>query len=69
MDVLLQTIPFPSFADAISTIASIIFAYAVTPAFFAVVSEMRTPQVYTTPMSVCQSFVTVAYVTISMMVY
>ncbi|KAJ9632268.1 hypothetical protein H2203_000672 [Taxawa tesnikishii (nom. ined.)] len=39
----------PSFTEAISAISSLIFAYAGTPGFFAIVSEMRDPAVTTDP--------------------
>lgn len=34
----------PSFTDAVSAISSLIFAYAGTPGFFSIVSEMRDPR-------------------------
>ncbi|KAL1884607.1 hypothetical protein Plec18167_002197 [Paecilomyces lecythidis] len=37
----------PSFTDAMSAIASLIFAYAGTPAFFNIAAEMRDPRNYT----------------------
>lgn len=37
----------PRFADAIASVSSIVFAYADTPAFFSIVSEMReAPPIY-----------------------
>ncbi|KAJ5775215.1 uncharacterized protein N7511_000226 [Penicillium nucicola] len=59
----------PSFAEAVSAISSLIFAYAGTPAFFSVVSEMREPRFYTRSMIICQSAVTAVYLTIGIVVY
>jgi amino acid permease len=59
----------PSFADAISGISSLIFAFSGTPAFFSIISEMRDPLHYTRSMLVCQSVVTITYTTIGIVVY
>lgn len=59
----------PSPADAFSALSTIVFAYAGTPAFFAIVSEMRDTKKYVRSVIVCQSIVTVAYVTIGIVVY
>ncbi|OGE56961.1 hypothetical protein PENARI_c002G02369 [Penicillium arizonense] len=59
----------PTFAEAVSAISSMIFAYAGTPAFFSVVSEMREPRYYTRSMIICQSTVTAIYITIGIVVY
>ncbi|KAJ5317971.1 hypothetical protein N7508_002479 [Penicillium antarcticum] len=59
----------PTFAEAVSAISSMIFAYAGTPAFFSVVSEMREPRYYTRSMIICQSAVTAVYITIGVVVY
>ena len=59
----------PTFADAVSAISSMIFAYAGTPAFFSVVSEMREPRYYTRSMMICQGTVTAIYITIGIVVY
>ncbi|EYB21239.1 hypothetical protein FG05_00136 [Fusarium graminearum] len=45
----------PSFTDAISSIASLIFAYAGTPGFFSIAAEMKNPAHYTRSLIVCQS--------------
>jgi amino acid permease len=59
----------PTFTKAISAISSLVFAYAGTPAFFSIVSEMRDPKEYTKALIVCQSIVTVTYITIGVVVY
>ena len=59
----------PSFTEGISAIASLVFAFAGTPAFFAVVSEMRDPRIYTRSLLVCQAGVTIAYLVIGCVVY
>ncbi|KAG0155718.1 hypothetical protein PDIDSM_2891 [Penicillium digitatum] len=64
-----KIIAHPSFSEAITAVASIVFAYAGTPAFFSIVSEMRDPQYYTRSLVICQSGVTMVYVTIGIVVY
>ncbi|GAD94188.1 amino acid transporter, putative [Paecilomyces variotii No. 5] len=59
----------PNFSDAMSAVSSIVFAYTGTPAFFAIVSEMRDPRNYTRSLLVCQSCVTAIYITIGCVVY
>lgn len=54
----------PSFTAAISALSSLVFAFAGTPAFFAIVSEMRDPTLYTRSMLTCQGVVAGAYITI-----
>lgn len=59
----------PSFAQAASALSSLVFAYAGTPSFFGLVSEMRDPRKYTRALIVCNSVVTCAYVVIGVVVY
>lgn len=59
----------PTFVDAISAVSSLVFAYAGTPAFFSIVSEMKQPQQYTRSLIICQSVVIVTYTTIGVVVY
>ncbi|KAJ5797389.1 amino acid transporter [Penicillium pulvis] len=59
----------PSFTDAITAVSTIVFAYAGTPSFFSIVSEMRDPRLYTRSLLFCQSVVTGVYVFIGCMVY
>jgi amino acid permease len=59
----------PSAADAFAAISSIVFAYAGTPAFFNIVSEMREPRHYTRALIVCQGTMTAVYIAIGCVVY
>ncbi|RAL07363.1 putative amino acid transporter (Mtr) [Aspergillus homomorphus CBS 101889] len=59
----------PSFLEAISAISSLVFAYAGTPGFFAIVAEMREPQHYARSLAICQSVVTATYISIGVVVY
>lgn len=58
-----------SFTDAISAISTIIFAYAGTPAFFSIASEMRDPTHYNRALMLCQSVVTCFYLAIGIVIY
>jgi hypothetical protein len=59
----------PSFTDAISAVSSLVFSYAGTPAFFNIAAEMRDPQHYTRSLVVCQTIVSVVYITVGIVVY
>jgi len=59
----------PTFPEAISAISSLVFAFAGTPAFFGIVSEMRDPRQYTKSLLICQTTVTVCYMAIGVVVY
>ena len=59
----------PSFAEAASALATYAFAYAGAPMFFPVISEMRNPRDFTKAVLVCQSGVTITYVTVGCVVY
>jgi len=59
----------PTFSDAVSAISGLVFAFAGTPAFFGIVSEMKDPKMYTRSMLVCQGLVTVVYLAIGIVVY
>ncbi|WVW84350.1 hypothetical protein I302_106384 [Kwoniella bestiolae CBS 10118] len=59
----------PSFTDAISAVSTLVFSFAGTPGFFGIVSEMKNPRLYTRSMLLCQSVVTMAYLTIGIIVY
>ena len=59
----------PTFSEAISALSSMVFAYAGTPAFFSIISEMRDPKHYTRSLIVCQSTVTAVYTAIGIVVY
>lgn len=59
----------PTFEAAISACSSIVFAWAGTPAFFQIASEMRVPEKYTKSLLLCQSVVGITYVVIGVVVY
>lgn len=58
-----------SFTDAITAISTLVFAYAGTPAFFSIVSEMREPRHYNRSLILCQSVVTGFYLAIGIVIY
>ncbi|KAF5654453.1 neutral amino acid permease [Fusarium heterosporum] len=64
-----KTFGNPSFTEAISSISSLVFAYAGTPGFFSIAAEMARPEHYTRSLIVCQSGVTITYVVIGCVVY
>ncbi|KAK5090174.1 hypothetical protein LTR64_006106 [Lithohypha guttulata] len=59
----------PTITDALSACSSLVFAFAGTPAFFSIVSEMREPRHYTRSLIICQSGVTITYIVIGVVVY
>lgn len=59
----------PSFTKAITAVSTLIMAYAGTPGFFPIVSEMRDPTKYTRALFVCQTIVTVTYLVVGCVVY
>ncbi|KAF9890612.1 hypothetical protein FE257_005743 [Aspergillus nanangensis] len=59
----------PSFTEAISAVSALVFAYAGTPGFFSIVSEMRDPRYYTRALVICQASITALYIAIGCVVY
>jgi amino acid permease len=59
----------PDFASASAALSSLVFAYAGTPAFFSIVSEMRDPKHYTRSLMICQVGMTMIYLIIGIVVY
>jgi amino acid permease len=59
----------PTFASAMSAVSSLVFAFAGTPAFFNIVSEMRDQRHYDRSLFICQGAVTATYTTIGIVVY
>ncbi|KAF5679909.1 neutral amino acid permease [Fusarium heterosporum] len=59
----------PGFADAMTAISTIIFAYAGTPLFFPIAAEMRDPRHYTKAMMLCQSVATFTYIVVGIVIY
>lgn len=64
-----KIVQHPSFSSAISAVSSLVFAYAGTPAFFSIVSEMRNPRHFTRSLLICQSVVTVTYCIVGIVMY
>lgn len=59
----------PSFTEAMSAVSALVFAYAGTPAFFSIAAEMRDPRHYSRSLMICQTVVTVTYISIGCVVY
>lgn len=59
----------PTFAEASTAMASLVFAYCGTPAFFSIAAEMRDPREFNKALIVCQSVVTATYVIVGIIVY
>lgn len=64
-----QIIGNPTFEEAISAVSTIVFAFAGTPAFFSIISEMRNPKDYTKSLIVAQTAVALVYLIIGIVVY
>ena len=59
----------PTFAEAMSAVASLVLAYGGLPAYFSIVSEMKDPRYYTRSVLFCQATATVVYIIIGVIVY
>lgn len=59
----------PTFTQGMSAINTFVFAYAGTPAFFAIISEMREPKDYNKAMYICQGTMSCVYVVVGIVVY
>ncbi|GKZ39710.1 hypothetical protein AbraIFM66950_000987 [Aspergillus brasiliensis] len=59
----------PTFVEAMTAVSTITLAYAGTPAFFNIVSEMRDPRLFTRSLTICQTIVTTIYIVIGTVVY
>ncbi|KAF2629488.1 putative amino acid transporter [Macroventuria anomochaeta] len=59
----------PTFNEGMGAINSFVFAYAGTPAFFAIISEMRDPKQYNKAMYICQGTMTLIYLLVGIVVY
>ncbi|PLN76825.1 transmembrane amino acid transporter protein-domain-containing protein [Aspergillus taichungensis] len=58
-----------TFTQAITALTTIVFAYAGTPAFFSIASEMRDPTHYNRALIMCQAVVTAFYLIIGIVMY
>ncbi|KAF2014104.1 putative amino acid transporter [Aaosphaeria arxii CBS 175.79] len=59
----------PTFYEGMAAINSLVFAYSGTPAFFAIISEMRDPRQYKKAMLTCQCTMTGIYLVVGIVVY
>ncbi|KAG9203086.1 hypothetical protein G6514_003609 [Epicoccum nigrum] len=59
----------PTFANAAAALSSLVFAYAGTPAYFNIVSEMKDHKDYFKALSLCQFVMTALYIAIGVVVY
>lgn len=59
----------PSFAEAMSALSMIGFAYAGIPAYFSIISEMRDPRQHSRSLLLCQGSITSFYIAIGIVVY
>lgn len=59
----------PTFAEGISAVSTIVFAFSCLPAFFACHAEMRNPKHYTRSLCTAQGAVTLVYLIIGIVVY
>ncbi|KAM0558176.1 hypothetical protein ACHAPJ_004860 [Fusarium lateritium] len=59
----------PSFAQAMTALSSLVFAYAGTPLFFPMAAEMRDPHDYKKAMFLCQGVATATYIVVGIVIY
>ncbi|GAA5890402.1 hypothetical protein JCM8208_004856 [Rhodotorula glutinis] len=59
----------PTFAEAMNAISNLVFSYAGTSAFLPIASEMRNQRDYPKAVVLCQSFVTIFYLVVGIVVY
>ena len=59
----------PTFAEAVSSVSTMVFAYGGTVGFFSIAAEMKDPRLYKRSLLVCQSAVTSLYIAIGCVVY
>ncbi|KAF4969448.1 hypothetical protein FSARC_3306 [Fusarium sarcochroum] len=59
----------PSFAEAMTALSSLVFAYAGTPLFFPIAAEMRDPHHYKKAMFLCQGVATATYIVVGIVIY
>ncbi|WOO83195.1 N amino acid transport system protein [Vanrija pseudolonga] len=58
-----------TFSDAMSSVNDVVFAFAATPAYFGIISEMRDPRQYKKAMVWSMGFVLILYLVIGVVVY
>lgn len=59
----------PSIVEAFSGVATIIFSFSGTPAFFPIIAEMRDPTLFKRAVFIAQAVVTILYSVIGIVVY
>lgn len=59
----------PTFLAAMSAVGQLSFAFAGTPAYISIMSEMRNPKMYTRALLACQGFTLALYLSIGVVVY
>ncbi|SCZ96026.1 BZ3500_MvSof-1268-A1-R1_Chr8-1g09954 [Microbotryum saponariae] len=59
----------PSFADASSSIGTLVFAFSGAPAYFTVFSEMREPKDFPKTIALCQSVITTVFILLGVIVW
>lgn len=59
----------PSFAQGISAVSSLVFAYTGTPGFFPIAAEMRDTSLYTRSLLICQATMTSIYIAVGCVIY
>jgi amino acid permease len=59
----------PTFGEATAAFSTFVFAYAGTPLFFPIVSEMRDPRQYNKALILCQIVVTITYMVVGIVIY
>lgn len=64
-----KVIAHPNFAQTMSAVSTIIFAFSGTPAFFPIASEMKNPKHYPRSMLICQATVFTVYLVVGVVVY
>ncbi|BGP40554.1 hypothetical protein JCM10449v2_004516 [Rhodotorula kratochvilovae] len=69
LDLNVRAFANPTFAEAMSAVSSIFFAFTGTSSFLPIASEMRNPRDYPKAVFVGQSFVTAVYFIVALVVY
>lgn len=68
-DLIVVAVGSPTFAQAMNAIATVVLAFAGTPAFYPVIAEMKDPRDYNKAMGLCQIVVTLVYTIVGVVVY
>ncbi|GAA5820484.1 hypothetical protein JCM3770_005547 [Rhodotorula araucariae] len=69
LDLNVRAFANPTFAEAMSAVSSIFFAFTGTSSFLPIASEMRNPRDYPKAVIIGQSFVTAVYFIVALVVY